>query len=269
MNYVRNRHLHTTTFLTPSSTDNRRGMPHSLLPPPKHWTSTLTNSPKLGQPWKSVTLFPPTGTPEENTPPILYYCDPVDILQYLLSNSALQNGILWAPSQIYQDEVKTNCLLSDWFLHWWLVVGHSSKRCSSIVVHVFIVIRLSSSLSDRPNCLWGPLFFPSSLLLIRPSSPTLVGTRLHGQFIWHWGTFPNIFIPIHHQVHGPQLHIYHIVNGRVFSTTPERMTPSMVYAPASFSMLPSNMSSNLWRKLKLKAFAWLTAMATPGIAFLF
>jgi len=47
------------------------------------------------------------------------------------------------------------------------------------------------------------------------------------------------------------------------------MIPSVVYAPAGFSILPSDMSSDLWRKLESKAFAWLIAMATPGIAFLF
>lgn len=76
--------------------------------------------PKAGPPWKSFTLSPLTGTPKENTPPILYYRDPVDVLQYLLSNSALQEGISWAPSRVYQDEMKTNRLLSDFSTgDWW------------------------------------------------------------------------------------------------------------------------------------------------------
>ena len=91
----------------------------------------LDELPHAGPVWKSIVLSPKTGTPKEGTPPVLFHCDPIGVVQYLLSNSALQEGIQWSPQSVFEDEGKTQCLFSDistgdW---WWdTQVCHSASR---------------------------------------------------------------------------------------------------------------------------------------------
>ena len=73
----------------------------------------LDELPHAGPVWKSVVLSPNTGTPKEGTPPVLFYRDPIGVIQYLLSNSALQEGIQWSPRKVFEDEGKTQRLFSD------------------------------------------------------------------------------------------------------------------------------------------------------------
>lgn|SRR6267154_2601804 len=92
--------------------------------------------PRAGPPWKSVEISPTTGTPNKDTPPTLYYRDPVEVLQYLLSNSALQEGISWAPRRIYQDEEKTKRLRSDFSTGdwWWDIQVCTAYLCLCLVI---------------------------------------------------------------------------------------------------------------------------------------
>lgn len=73
----------------------------------------LDELPCAGPVWKSVVLSPKTGTPKEGTPPVLFHRDPIGAVQYLLSNSALQEGIQWSPRRVFEDEGKTQRLFSD------------------------------------------------------------------------------------------------------------------------------------------------------------
>ena len=73
----------------------------------------LDELPRAGPVWKSVVLSPKTGTPKEGTPPVLFHRDPVGAVQYLLSNSALQEGMQWSPRKVFEDEGKTQRLFSD------------------------------------------------------------------------------------------------------------------------------------------------------------
>ena len=53
----------------------------------------LNKLPDAGPVWKSIALSPKTGTLKEGTHPILFYHNLIGAIQYLLSNSALQEGI--------------------------------------------------------------------------------------------------------------------------------------------------------------------------------
>lgn len=80
----------------------------------------LDQLPRAGPVWKSVILSPNTGTPKEGTPSMLFYRDPVGTVQYLLSNSALQEGIQWSPRKVFVDNRKTQRLFSDMSTgDWW------------------------------------------------------------------------------------------------------------------------------------------------------
>ena len=80
----------------------------------------LDRLPCAGPVWKSVILSPKTGTPKEGTPPVLFHRDPIGVVQYLLSNSALQEGIQWSPQKVFEDEEKTQRLFSDMSTgDWW------------------------------------------------------------------------------------------------------------------------------------------------------
>ena len=82
--------------------------------------SRLDELPRAGPVWKSVTLSPKTGVPKGGTPPVLFYRDPIGAVQYLLSNSALQEGIGWSPRRVFEDEGKTHRLYSDMSTgDWW------------------------------------------------------------------------------------------------------------------------------------------------------
>lgn len=80
----------------------------------------LDGLPRAGPVWKSVVLSPKTGTPKEGTTPVLFFRDPIGVVQYLLSNSALQEGIQWSPRKVFEDEGKTHRLFSDMSMgDWW------------------------------------------------------------------------------------------------------------------------------------------------------
>ena len=80
----------------------------------------LDELPRAGPVWKSVTLSPKIGAPKGGTPPVLFYRDPIGAIQYLLSNSALQEGIRWSPRKVFEDEGKTRRLYSDMSTgDWW------------------------------------------------------------------------------------------------------------------------------------------------------
>ena len=82
--------------------------------------SRLNKLPHTGPVLKSVTLSPKTGTPKRGTPPVLFYHDPIGAVQYLLSNSALQEGIQWSPQRVFKDKGKTHHLYSDMSTgDWW------------------------------------------------------------------------------------------------------------------------------------------------------
>ena len=51
---------------------------------------------------------------------MLFYRDPIGAIQYLLANSALQEGIRWSPRKVFEDEGKMQRLFSDMSTgDWW------------------------------------------------------------------------------------------------------------------------------------------------------
>ena len=62
---------------------------------------------------------------------MLFYRDPIGTIQYLLSNSALQEGIRWYPRKVFEDDERACRLFSDMSTgDWWwdIQVRHSASN---------------------------------------------------------------------------------------------------------------------------------------------
>ena len=73
---------------------------------------------------------------------MLFYRDPIGAVQYLLSNSALQEGIQWSPRKVYEDEGKTRRLFSDMSTgDWWwdTQVCHSASSWAMLSVKLILI----------------------------------------------------------------------------------------------------------------------------------